>query len=216
MSCIFLVRHGEVEGNSGPNRTFAGWGDKPLTEKGIAQARAVAERLASAPLKAVYSSDLQRARVTAEHIAAKHGLEVVADRSLREVNYGLWEGLGDRELLERWGDHWQRRVADPLNVAPPEGESYADLWKRLEPAWLNILQNHSEDSVALVGHNGSLRVLLCHLLGAPLSNARQIRLMNTSISCVEVERDPMETQMKTQTMRLVITSINDTCHLAGI
>jgi broad specificity phosphatase PhoE len=115
-------------------------------------------------------------------------------------------------LLEKWGDHWQRRVADPLNVAPPEGESYSDLWKRLEPSWLRILQNHEHDSVALVGHNGSLRVLLCHLLGAPLSNARHIRLMNTSISCVEIERDPMETQTK----RLVITCINDTCHLAGI
>lgn len=212
MSCVFLVRHGEVEGNYGPDRSFTGWGDKPLTERGLAQAQAVAQRLAHEPIKAVYSSDLQRAHMTAESIAAKHDLKVVADPALREVNYGLWEGLGDKQLLEEWGDLWRRRVADPQNVAPPEGESYADLWKRLEPAWVRILQNHPNESVVIVGHNGSLRLLLCHLLGAPLSNARHIRLMNTSVSCVEIERNPMETG----TSRLVITGINDTCHLAGI
>ncbi|HEY0073357.1 MAG TPA: histidine phosphatase family protein, partial [Abditibacteriaceae bacterium] len=65
MSQIFLVRHGEVEGNYGPKRTFAGWGDKPLTEKGLRQAQAVAERLAHEPLTAVYTSDLKRALHTA-------------------------------------------------------------------------------------------------------------------------------------------------------
>lgn len=212
MSCIFLIRHGEVEGNYGPERSFTGWGDKPLNTRGEAQAQAVAGRLAQQPLKAVYSSDLQRAHATAEAIAAKHGLKVIDDRALREVNYGLWEGLGDKQLLEQWGDLWRRRVADPENVAPPEGESYADLWKRLEPAWTRILEAHPDESVAIVGHNGSLRVLLCHLLGAPAANARHIRLMNTSISSVEIERNPMETG----TSRLVITGINDTCHLAGI
>jgi broad specificity phosphatase PhoE len=179
MSQIFLVRHGEVEGNYGPKRTFAGWGDKPLTEKGTCQAQAVAERLAKEQLAAVYSSDLMRAFHTAEAIAARHGLIAQANPALREVNYGQWEGLGDAELLRNWADLWQR---------------------------------HRDQSVAIVGHNGSLRILLCHLLGAPLGNARHIRLMNTSISCVEFEDSAMEAGAA----RFVISSINDTCHLAGI
>lgn len=212
MSQIFLVRHGEVEGNYGPKRTFAGWGDKPLTEKGLRQAQAVAERLAHEKLAAVYTSDLKRALHTAEAIAARHNLTVQADQALREVNYGQWEGLGDAELLRDWAQHWQRRVADPLNVAPPDGESYADLWRRLQPVWEVIGERHRGQSVAIVGHNGSLRILLCHLLGAPLGNARHIRLMNTSISCVEYEDSTMEASAA----RYVISSINDTCHLAGI
>ena len=215
MSRIFLVRHGEVEGNYGPKRTFAGWGDKPLTEKGLLQAQAVGERLAGEKLAAVYSSDLKRAFHTAEAIAARHNLTVQTDTALREVNYGKWEGLGDAELLRDWAEHWKSRVADPLNVAPPEGESYADLWHRLQPAWNAIGERHrsqSGQSVAIVGHNGSLRILLCHLLGAPLGNARHIRLMNTSISCVEYEDSTMETSAA----RYVISSIIDTCHLAGI
>ena len=194
MSQFFLVRHGEVEGNYGPSRTFAGWGDKPLTEKGRAQAQAVANRLATENLAAVYSSDLMRARDTAEAIAARHNLTVQTDAALREVNYGKWEGLGDAELLRDWAELWQKRVADPLNVAPPDGESYADLWRRLQPAWEAILERHQGQSVAVVGHNGSLRILLCHLLGAPLGNARHIRLMNTSISRVEFENSAMGSQ----------------------
>lgn len=209
---VFLVRHGEVEGNYGPNRTFAGWGDKPLTEKGVRQAQAVAERLSREKLAAVYSSDLVRASDTAQAIASRQGLQVQPNRALREVNYGQWEGLGDAELLSKWGDLWQRRTADPLNVAPPGGESYADLWTRLQPAWDAILERREGENVAVVGHNGSLRILLCHLMGAPLGNARRIRLMNTSVSVVEAETDPMETAAA----RFVITCINDTCHLAGI
>lgn len=212
MSRIFLVRHGEVEGNYGLNRTFAGWGDKPLTDKGRQQAQAVAARLSQENLVAVYSSDLMRARDTAEAIAAPHHLTVQTDKALREVNYGQWEGLGDTELLRDWADLWQKRVADPLNVAPPDGESYADLWRRLQPTWQSIVERHAQESVAVVGHNGSLRILLCHLMGAPLGNARQIRLMNTSISCVEYENSVMEAGAS----RFVISSINDTCHLAGI
>jgi alpha-ribazole phosphatase len=212
MTRILLVRHGEVEGNYGPNRTFAGWGDKPLTARGRAQAQAVAEKLSSEPICSVYSSDLMRAADTAHAIAARHGLAVQLNTALREVNYGEWEGIGDAELLADWNEHWQRRVADPLNVAPPGGESYADLWARLEPAWNAIVQKHKDETVVVVGHNGSLRILLCHLLGAPLGNARHIRLMNTSVSCVEYEDSAIEAGAP----RFVITSINDTCHLAGI
>jgi broad specificity phosphatase PhoE len=153
-----------------------------------------------------------RARDTAQAIASRHGLTVQTDTALREVNYGQWEGLGDAELLRDWAEHWQRRVADPLNVAPPGGESYADLWRRLQPVWDAIVERHQGQSVAIVGHNGSLRILLCHLLGAPLGNARHIRLMNTSVSCIEYEDSALESGAA----RFVISSINDTCHLAGI
>ncbi len=153
-----------------------------------------------------------RARDTAEAIASRHNLTVQSDSALREVNYGQWEGLGDAELLRDWAQLWQQRVADPLNVAPPDGESYADLWRRLQPAWEAILERHQGQSVAVVGHNGSLRILLCHLLGAPLGNARHIRLMNTSISCIEYE----DSEMESGAPRFVISSMNDTCHLAGI
>lgn len=199
---IFLVRHGEVEGNSGAHRTFAGWRDSPLTARGEAQAQQVAQRLERESIGAVYSSDLQRAQRTAQAIAARHGLQVRVERDLREVNYGAWEGLGEAELKADYADLWARRSLDPVNVAPPGGESYAELWARLQPVWERIVSQNEDKSIVIVGHNGSVRAILCALLGAPLSNLRRIQIGNCSLSCVEIGAS-----------NSVIRGLNDTHHL---
>ena len=211
MAHIFLIRHGEVEGNSGERRTFVGWGDKPLTERGLAQAEAVAQRLEREGLQAVYSSDLQRARQTAERIAIKHGLEVHCNPALREINFGSWEGLSEAEILADWQEQWQRRQADPVQVAAPGGESLNDLWARWQPIWQKIVQEHSDQTVAVVGHNAALRVLLCHLLDAPFAAYRRIHMNNCGLSRFEI--GSIETANKP---RVLVSYINETCHLAGI
>jgi broad specificity phosphatase PhoE len=214
---VILVRHGEVEGNSGPRPTFAGWTDKPLTSHGEAQARSVGERLAGERISLVWSSDLQRAHRTAQEIAAPHGLEVQAMPALREVNYGAWESLGHEEIHRDWAEHWAKRLADPLGVAPPEGENYAALWARLEPAWHEFLreadsatqQVRSDSTVlpsaVLVAHNGPLRLLLCHILGIPVENYRRLQTSNCGISRLKID--------KPDAREIVVTCVNDTSHL---
>lgn len=199
---IFLVRHGEVEGNSGAHRTFAGWRDSPLTARGEMQAQQVAARLEREAIDAVYASDLQRARLTAEAIAVKHGLEVRVEPDLREVNYGKWEGLSEAELKADFAESWGKRSADPVNVAPPDGESYADLWARLQPVWERIVSQTEHKNIVVVGHNGSVRAILCTLLGTPLSNLRRIQINNCSLSRVEIAASGT-----------LIRCLNDTHHL---
>ena len=179
MTTVFLIRHGEVAGNSGDEQKFVGWSDKALTEVGEAQAVAIAQRLENERLDAIYASDLQRARCTAERIAAHHGLIVQSDAALREASYGLWEGLSEREIAATWPVQWQQRTADAVHVAPPQGECYADVWERWQPAWQQIVERHRAnstdgDSIAIVAHNGAMRILLCHLLGMPFENFRRI------------------------------------------
>lgn len=219
MTTIFLIRHGEVAGNSGAYRTFAGMEDLALTPRGAQQAAAVAERMSGEELDAVYASTLQRAWRTAEGIAAKFGLAATRDPGFCEVNYGKWEGLGEAEILADYASEWEARVADPWNVAPPGGESYADLWKRLQPAWERLLEQHAGQRVALVGHNGSLRVLLCHLLEAPFANARRLQIGNCSITKIVISED--EKSVPSGGGQLlgpptVIEYVNNTCHLEGI
>ena len=184
MTTIYLIRHGDVAGNSGAVRTFAGARDLELTPLGIEQARAIAARMESVDLDAVYASNLQRAWRTADGIAATHGLQTQRLDGWNEVDYGAWEGLSEAEITADYAELWRARVADPWTVAPPEGESYRMLWARLEPEWNRLLQNHAGQSVAVVGHNGSLRVLLCQLLGAPPANARRLQIGNCSLTKV--------------------------------
>lgn len=92
MTTLLLIRHGQSEANL--QGRFAGQYDSPLTELGHAQARRTAEFIAqNYAVDAVYCSDLQRARATGQHTAARLGLEVISDRGLREIYAGAWEGL---------------------------------------------------------------------------------------------------------------------------
>ncbi len=213
MTTIYLVRHGEVAGNSGAVRTFAGARDLELTPRGISQANAVAARLQNEEIDAVYASTLQRAWKTADGIAARHDLPVTRDSDFNEVNYGDWEGLSEAQILENHAELWQRRVADPWNVAPPQGESYQMLWTRLEVAWNAVLERHRGQTVAVVGHNGSIRVLLCQLLQTPPANARRLQIGNCSLTKVVIGEAP---DGKLQGPPVVIEYINQTAHLAGI
>lgn len=210
MTCIFLIRHGEVTGNSGERRTYEGWGDKPLTARGAAQARAVARRLGRERLQAVYASDLQRARCTAEAIAVEQGLAAATDAAFRELSYGAWEGLSQDEIMERWPGVWQDRLNDLLQVGPPDGESLSDLWARWQPAWRRIVRKHKDDTIALVSHNAALRVLLCHLLGAPPQHYRRIHLSNCGLTRIEIKG------FDTEAAQVLVGYINETCHLESI
>ena len=213
MTTIYLIRHGEVAGNAGEVRTFAGARDLELTPRGWEQARAIATRMKNVKLDAVYASNLQRAWRTADGIAAQHGLPVTRLDGWNEVNYGAWEGLSEAQINADYADLWKSRVADPWLVAPPQGESYQHLWARLEPEWNALLRNHAGQTVAVVGHNGSLRVLLCQLLGAPPSNARRLQIGNCSLTKISVATPLDGEPEKLEGPPLVISYINDTSHL---
>jgi alpha-ribazole phosphatase len=211
---IFLVRHGEVEGNSGPRPTFSGWNDVALTARGELQAKAIAARLQNEDIRAIHSSDLSRAHETAKCIALSHTLEVRTSPAWREVDYGAWSGLGEGEIVKNWRDLWAQKKADQFGVAAPEGESGANVWQRLLPRWNELIEEARAASTrgevgatVLVAHNGPLRLLICHLLEAPLRNFRRVRIDNCGLTCVEIGAE---------TQAPLLRFINQTCHLEGV
>src|SRR3990170_2413628 len=104
MTRLFLVRHGATEWNL--NKRAQGQADVPLAREGRLQATDTAERLARMDIDAIYTSDLSSARDTAHAIAAAHGLDVIEDPDLREIDQGDWTGLTPDEIRERWPDRW--------------------------------------------------------------------------------------------------------------
>jgi 2,3-bisphosphoglycerate-dependent phosphoglycerate mutase len=106
VTTILIARHGESDWNR--ERRWQGYADRPLTDRGREQARALAARLAHIELDAVYSSDLQRARDTAAVVAENQGLEVQAVPELREVDVGSWSGLTRVEAEERFPEGYAR------------------------------------------------------------------------------------------------------------
>ncbi len=139
MATLLLVRHGETDWNA--EGRLQGHTDRPLNEHGRRQARGLAERLAGDAITAVYSSDLSRARETAEILAEPLGLPVVTDPDLRERNWGNWEGLtgSERDRVEH------------------VGEDVGAHGERMLRAILRIAEQHSGERVVVVTHGGSMR-----------------------------------------------------------
>jgi phosphoserine phosphatase len=163
VTTIYLVRHGSVVGAE--TRRFIGHLDVPLSLLGERQITALAERLRAVRLDAVYSSDLARARRTAEILAAPHGLPTVRLAALREFSMGRWEGLTAEQIRELDPAAFSAWMADIAGYQFPEGENLAQLSGRAWPALEAIVAAHPGGAVAVVAHGGTNRVLLCRALG---------------------------------------------------
>jgi broad specificity phosphatase PhoE len=160
---LFLVRHGETDWNAAGR--WQGQTDVPLNERGRAQALAVAARLRAEGVRAIATSDLGRARGTAEIVGEALGLEVaMVDPALRERAYGQWEGLTRGECEARFPEEWARHVTDPRT--PPPGGEYTDaLLARIVPAIHRAAERLASPAV-LVTHGGVMRAFLSAALGA--------------------------------------------------
>lgn len=200
MTRIYLVRHGQTAWNA--SGRFMGQADISLNETGLAQAAAVARRLAGQPFDAIYSSDLLRARATAEPFAAGRLTPIQTEPRLRELHFGTWQGLTYSEIAQHDPQRLAAWQADPLQCAPPGGETLGQMLMRLQGLLSEIRGAYPEGDVLLVSHGGPLRTLVCSLLGLPVEAYWRFKLDNGSLSILEL----FETGA-------ILNRLNDTAHL---
>jgi broad specificity phosphatase PhoE len=151
MTRILVARHGETDWNR--EHRWQGHSDTPLNDTGRAQARALAEELATESIDAVYSSDLIRAHETARLVAEPRGLEVIAIRDLRERSFGSVEGMTTGEIQARFPG---------IELPWSDGETRKALTDRVLGALHRIAETHPDASVLVVSHGGPLRAVLTH------------------------------------------------------
>ncbi len=154
-------------------RRWQGYADRPLTDKGRAQAEALAERLADIPLDAVYSSDLERARATAEAVASSQGLEVKTLPALREVDVGSWSGLTREDAERRFPEGFRRWREGGSGWE--DGETYPEMSGRVLEAVEDIARSHPDERVLIVAHGGPIRAIHAAALGLDIERYRRIR-----------------------------------------
>ncbi len=197
-----LLRHGETP--LSVERRFAGRGDIPLTETGRLQAKAAAQRLAaSGGIQLIVTSPLQRARLTAEAVAAATGAPVEVDDGWIETDFGAWEGLSYAEAMERWPDEVTAWMKD-TSVAPPRGESFAIAGRRVLAALGRLLGRAEPGRVVVVSHVTPMKTVLRHALLAPPAALRRMHLDVACLCEVDWYADGPA----------VVRSLNDTGHLA--
>jgi ribonuclease H / adenosylcobalamin/alpha-ribazole phosphatase len=202
---LILVRHGETTLTA--ERRYSGRGDVPLSERGVAQAAAVARRVStlvgSGSVAAVVTSPLSRCARTAKVIAEAAGSPPVAvEPDLVECDFGEWEGLTFAEVGERWPrelDAW----LGSTSVAPPGGESFVDVDARVRRAVLKLREQHAGSTVVVVSHVSPLKVLLRDALGATDAFLHRMLLDPGGISIVDSWPD----------RGVAVRTVNDTAHL---
>jgi broad specificity phosphatase PhoE len=185
VTTLLLARHGETDWNRA--RRWQGHADRPLTDRGRAQAAALAERLADIALDAIYASDLRRARETAAFVAARQGLEVIELRDLREVDVGSWEGLTREEAEEKFPEGYRRWLTG--GTGWDDGETYEQMSARVLAAVGRIAAAHEGGRVLIVSHGGPIRAIHAAALGLGVDAYRRIRPVepNARLSAVCVE-----------------------------
>lgn len=199
---IVLVRHGQTAWNK--DERFRGRADLPLNEYGISQANATARRLSNCGATAIWASPLQRTLMTAEPIAAQLGLKIEPLQGLIDIDYGAWQGLSTEEALENDPDLYQKWVDTPQDASFPGGESLRDVRNRVGGVIEDILRERADRTTILVSHVVVCRVFVCAVLGLDNSHFWQIGQDTCAVNCIGL-RDG----------KLVLNSLNDTCHLKG-
>lgn len=185
---LILVRHGETEANVAGQWT--GVLRTELTERGAAQIAAVAQRLADEvhDPAVIYTSPLHRARRTAEGIGQALGQEPVGVEDLREVDFGELDGVTIEEMKSHHPElyaQWKNR--GDVDFTWPGGDRRADFFQRVAAACDEILSRHARGTIIVVGHGGTLRSCLSHLLPQELSEWWTYPLSNCAVSEVIVE-----------------------------
>jgi probable phosphoglycerate mutase len=181
---IILIRHGETAWNY--ERRLQGHLDIALNAQGERQAAALAAALADERIDLVISSDLQRARQTAQALADARGMPLALDRALRERCYGGFEGLLYSEIAERFPAEfaaWQARDVDAeLPAGANRGETFRRFAARVTGAMARWAAAHPGKSLALVAHGGVLECAYRAALGLPLETPRDFKVHNASIN----------------------------------
>ena len=175
---IHIVRHGQTSWNV--EMRAQGHRDIDLDAEGERQANLLVSAFEDIRLDRIICSDLKRALRTAGPVSAMTGIEIERRSDLRERSYGSWEGVQFHKFIHQMTDAQRENYHDYANFRPPNGESFVDIWSRLEKVYADLITEHRDTLV--VTHGGTGSVLVAKLIEANVLSARAFRFGNTGIT----------------------------------
>lgn len=166
---IYLTRHGQTQWNI--EERMQGWQDSPLTEYGIRQATWLRDALKQVNFEAIYTSSVERTRQTAEILRHQRRCELIAYDNLREINLGEWEGYTKHDIQLKYPDAYHAFWNSPDLYCPVnKGESFHDLQRRVLPLVHNLITKHEGQTILIVTHTATLKLIMSHFEKRPLSH----------------------------------------------
>ncbi len=201
---LIIVRHGESEWNR--IHRYQGQLDAPLSELGLRQADALAERLKGETIHQIYSSRLQRAARTAQAIATNHsGVPFTYSEALLEIHHGEWQGKYADEITANYAEGLREWREHPTRSQMPGGESFSNVLKRTLDFREELTARHPEQTVLISTHDVVVKILVADALGMNMDRINRIWVTNASISVIEYGEDLP-----------YLVSLSEACHLGTL
>ena len=190
---LLFIRHGATPLST--EDKFSGADNIHLTDEGRDQVHHLAIRLAGEKLLAVYSSPCDRTLETARIIAGPHDLTPIPVDGLREINHGHWEGLSRQEVATRFSEEYATWESDPFSFAPEGGESGISVLARALPVIRDIVVKHKDETLAVVSHKATLRLIISSLPGFDARGYRD--RLDQAPACLDIVdfKDPVRTRL---------------------
>lgn len=182
MTWLILIRHGLTDDNL--KKRYCGFLDTGLNKIGKAQAKAIKSELKGLKIDRVFCSDLKRTWQTARIIFGKR-YEIVKNPHLREINFGIWEGLSFQQILKKYPRKYIKWLKNPFRVNIPQGEKMGHFIRRIKKELKNIVKKDKNKTVAIVSHSGVMRVILNTCLGIKKNSFWKIEIEPQVVYAVE-------------------------------
>lgn len=195
---LILIRHGETD--LAVSGKYCGFTDVKLNSNGIAQAHKIAKRLKQVDFDRIYSSDLLRCFQTANIIFEQS--RIIKRTELREMNFGIIEGLSHQKALEQHHEVYRKWLNDMVHFRMPEAENMLDLQCRLSRFMDEIKEIREDSTIGIVSHAGPIKLILCEALGIDISGFWKIKQELGAVNVVEYYDN-----------NAIVCCINDICHL---
>jgi broad specificity phosphatase PhoE len=177
-----LIRHGVTEANL--KDIYQGSSTEDLSSQGVLQVGKLCQRLSSSNIQAVYSSPLKRTKTTASRIAQDKKIPLHLREELKEIGFGLWEGLTREETRRRWPEIWKELLIDPGSISIPGGESFRETMERAVGVFEELNQKHANQTIAIVTHEIIIKMIVIHVLQASTSIYNRFQVDCASITTV--------------------------------
>lgn len=200
MKKLYLIRHGQSKWNI--EEKVQGQTDISLTKKGKHEAELMGKRLKNKKIDSIYSSDLSRAYETASIIGEKIDKKIKTMEELREMNFGIWEGMYNLEIKEKEPIDFILWRKDPCALKIEKGETLDELQERAMNAINNIINNDPGKNIVIISHGATLKTIILGLIKMELFHFKNLTLSNVGLTIIEF-RD----------YNKVIKVLNDTSHI---
>jgi probable phosphoglycerate mutase len=197
---LYITRHGTTEWNV--QKRLQGWRDSNLTEDGRIRAIRLGESLTDVDFDMIYSSPQNRALETAKLIRGKKDTSIITLDALRELGFGIWEGMKWEDIEEQFPEQFSIYKSDPIKYIPIDGETYSELFTRIKN-FLGEIKNKDYNNILIVTHGVTIKALIAAIKGLSLDEFSKLPVYTgTALNIVEVNDGKLEIILENDTSHI--------------